>query len=299
MSNFSQINETNNPLGYSVATSHEEMNSRRRNTMEDCHRIVPVLGRAIEYSYFGIYDGHGGRQIVDFLERNLERNIENELCIDDAATIPERLTRAFLITDMESRKLNITTSGATAVSVLLRYKRNAADGSPLCKTLHVANVGDSRAVLVSTIKPDTGGTNEPAVVGQFVATRLSYDHSAEDPSEQQRIREAGGFITRNRVLGILAVSRSFGDHGMKDFVTADPYISETDLLRCGDAPLLILACDGVWDVFTDQEAADLLIAEYRVIGGPFAHAAQLLVQSAIERGSADNVTSIVVFLHGS
>ncbi len=81
---------------YRLATSHEEMNSRRRNTMEDCHRILPVLGNLNDFSYFGIYDGHGGRQIVDFLENALENNIINELKFADTldnATIPERLTR--------------------------------------------------------------------------------------------------------------------------------------------------------------------------------------------------------------
>lgn len=38
---------------------------------------------------------------------------------------------------------------------------------------------------------------------------------------------AGGFVLRNRVLGILAVSRSFGNQGMKELVTAVPYVSET------------------------------------------------------------------------
>lgn len=53
--------------------------------------------------------------------------------------------RAFLITDMQSRKQGIIASGATAVSVLLK---NSVDG--LDRTLYVGNVGDSRAVLVTS-----------------------------------------------------------------------------------------------------------------------------------------------------
>lgn len=59
------------------------------------------------------------------------------------------------------------------------------------------------------------------------AERLTYDHKAEDASEQERVNAAGGFVLRNRVLGILAVSRSFGNQGMKELVTAVPYVSET------------------------------------------------------------------------
>jgi serine/threonine protein phosphatase PrpC len=118
---------------------------------------------------------------------------------------------------MQSKKQNITTSGATAVAVLLESDK----AEPTKRTLHVGNVGDSRAVLVSTMYPTQGETQDPT--GEvpshgFMATRLTFDHRAEDPAEQERIKTAGGFVTRNRVLGILAVSRSFGDHGMKDFV---------------------------------------------------------------------------------
>jgi serine/threonine protein phosphatase PrpC len=129
------------------------------------------------------------------------------------------LCRAFLITDMQSKKLNIGTSGATAVAALLASNPSPSliSGEPgNRRTLYVANVGDSRAVLVSTRHPDHDGTDMPN--SGYVATRLTFDHRAEDPEEQQRIKVAGGFVTRNRVLGILAVSRSFGDHGMKDFV---------------------------------------------------------------------------------
>lgn len=62
--------------------------------MEDCHRILPTLGPDLEtFSYFGIYDGHGGRQIVDFLEDAFEQNIIIELKEPDEASVLERLSR--------------------------------------------------------------------------------------------------------------------------------------------------------------------------------------------------------------
>lgn len=40
---------------------------------------------------------------------------------------------------------------------------------------------------------------------------LSVDHKPSRPDEAQRIRDAGGFVINNRVMGELAVSRAFGD----------------------------------------------------------------------------------------
>ena len=74
----------------------------------------------------------------------MEENIALELRQTDDASVLERLTRAFLITDMQSRRLNITTAGATAVVTLI-------SGPPTDRVLHVANVGDSRAVLVCEV----------------------------------------------------------------------------------------------------------------------------------------------------
>ena len=65
----------------------------------------------------------------------------------------------------------------------------------------------------------------------------------------------------------------------------------------GTCPMLILACDGVWDVMSDQEAADMMMTRMKEKGGkPDDGAAEYLVKTAIKRGSADNITAIVVYL---
>lgn len=316
---------------YRHAVAWEEMNAKKRCTMEDVHRIVPALGGAEEYSYFGVYDGHGGRQIVDFLEERLENNISKELREGDDAPVLERLRRAYLITDMQSRQADIMTSGATVVGSLLVTRFATDDSSKVIeRKIYTANSGDSRAILYYKKQEGDLPDDSPAGRQQIVdaersvserhqfsgpidssdssdsedlppfcgltALRLSYDHRVDDDGEQERIKKAGGFFTRNRVLGILAVTRSFGDHGMKEFVCADPHLKEVDLLAKTDAKLLILACDGVWDVLTDQEAGDIVMEEYEKLGGPYEDAGRLLVNRAIERGSADNVSAVVVFL---
>lgn len=58
----------------------------------------------------------------------------------------------------------------------------------------------------------------------------------------KRINEGGGFVVLNRVNGILAVARSFGDWQMKEVVISDPYFTETDIVEGSN--YLILACDG-------------------------------------------------------
>jgi serine/threonine protein phosphatase PrpC len=284
--------QSSTSINFRLAIAHEEMNSRRRNTMEDVHRVLPILHESLpNYSYLAVYDGHGGRQIVDYLEQTLEGVVAEEFLLDDDAEALERITRAFLRTDMQSKMLNITTSGATAVAAVLV---NKGDGK---RSLIVANVGDSRAILVSRRKPESSSPAAEEVEPKYglYAHRLSYDHRAEDKAEQQRISESGGFVIRNRVLGILAVSRSFGDHGMKDYVIAEPHVSIVEITNSEEFPLLILACDGVWDVLSDQEAADLILERY-VTEGPYIEASKLLVDTAIDKGSTDNITAIVTFL---
>lgn len=97
---------------------------------------------------------------------------------------------------MQSKQLNINTSGATAVSVLL-YNHETDPHSRPKRTLYVANVGDARAVLVSSRKGALSDSTVESTASGFIATRLTFDHKAEDPAEQERIKAAGASITNS------------------------------------------------------------------------------------------------------
>jgi len=129
-----------------IISAAEEMNPSRRSTMEDCHVIHESNTWNCGYenmTYLGVYDGHGGRDIAEFLEDNLSSNIANELRYgnkmgDDGdnvvmeeeeydsnddyknATILQRMECAFLLTDIQSFKAGIRTSGATAAVCLVQ-----------------------------------------------------------------------------------------------------------------------------------------------------------------------------------
>lgn len=247
--------------------------------MEDSHRVVERFGGNSRQAYFAVYDGHGGRGVVDYIERRLEENLLAELSrnggVGGERSVADCMTCAYLLTDIETSKRGLMVSGSTSVSCLLM-----PSGFDSGRVLYTANVGDSRAVLCR------GGR----------ATRLSYDHKASDVAEQKRIEAAGGFVLRRRVLGILSVSRAFGDHALKKFVPARPYISRTFL--DSTAEFVIVACDGVWDVLRDQEAVDFVRSLIDPMTSPseWPDAALKLVNEALRRGSTDNITAMVIYL---
>jgi protein phosphatase 1L len=119
---------------------------------------------------------------------------------------------------------------------------------------------------------------------------MSHDHKPIREDEKRRILALGGRVIHYgtwRVEGILAVSRAFGDRRLKKFVSADPEI-KSRVLTAGDG-YLILASDGVWDVFTSQEAVDIVSrADTPQL------AASMLTDAAFRAGSSDNITTLVI-----
>ena len=102
--------------------------------------------------------------------------------------------------------------------------------------------------------------------------------------------DLGGFVMNKRVLGILAVSRSFGDHSYKRYVTVRPFVQRVEL--SSDAEFVVLGCDGVFDVLQDEDVCRI-VRENRQES---ASCAERIVQEAVDQGSTDNITAVVVGL---
>ena len=120
-----------------------------------------------------------------------------------------------------------------------------------------------------------------------VAHRLSVDHKGTDAEERERILQLGGFVTeKGRVMGDLAVARSLGDCASAPYVTSKPFIQDVEITP--EDEFMVIGCDGVYDVFTDQEVVEI------VKKSPSDNAATLLRDYAYLHGSNDNISCIVV-----
>lgn len=158
----------------------------KRHNMEDDEIMIDCFGGSRTQGFFGLYDGHGGRATVDFVVKALHMNLEQHLKRHPTSDLASAFKHSYLTTDGQLRRQSILRSGSTSVTCVVRQ---SDDGK---RMLHCANVGDSRAILCH-------GTT---------AVRLTIDHKASLPEEAKRIRDAGGFIGRNkRVNGVLAISR--------------------------------------------------------------------------------------------
>jgi len=241
--------------------------------------------------FFGVYDGHGGDKASEFVCENLHLQfLENSNKLPEAYTVDalkEALQAAIL--RVEDKWLTVAEKiencSGTTVAVVVVKDLN----------LVVGNVGDSEAVIC--------GKEGKAV------TLTEVHNPKRNKAEGERVIKAGGVIYHDRVghpvihpsFLSIAVSRAIGDWGFKNDnftkgrpsgIIADPYITHL-VLQPNDHRFAILACDGVWDVMTGQEACDFVsksLAEKKKADA----IVKDLVEEAYRKGSLDNITAVVL-----
>ena len=227
--------------------------------------------------YFAVYDGHGGRATVNFLKQSLHKAVNREL--KQGKKPLEAISTAVLSSDALMSKNRIyLESGSTVACVLIIP--SSIDSNK--RDLYASNVGDTRIVLCIENNPN-----------EYEAIRISKDHNPDkEPSEVERILRSGGFVVRGRVNGQLAVSRALGDYGLKSVgVCAIPY--QTHISLTNKHKFIIIGCDGLFDVISDQEAVDAIANMKHTTAKKMA---EKLVRIALERNTTDNVSVIVIRL---
>jgi protein phosphatase 2C family protein 2/3 len=112
---------------------------------------------------------------------------------------------------------------------------------------------------------------------------LSADHRPNSDTERSRIHAAGSSVSEDRVDGMLAVSRAFGDFEFKQAknmppqsqaVTCFPDIVSLDLNP--EDSFIIIACDGIWDCITSAQAVAFVKSKLQNEGDVVAAAEALI-----------------------
>ena len=193
--------------------------------------------------FFGLYDGIWGPEAAKIAKKKLHKKIPKGFLTDKS------ISEAYISMDREmSRSLIANTS---AVSAIFREK----------EYLHIAWVGDSRAVLVKRN-------------GTIAEEGTTVDHKLTNPKEKNRICKAGAFTSwnsrSNKVMagGIWPVLRTLGGGYFKfspeyapcgKGIIATPEVKSIQLNP--DYELMILASRGVWNVLSNEEAAKIVKEE--------------------------------------
>ena len=252
-------------------------------------------------SFFGLYDGHGGKGCCDFLRDNLHKYIISD--INFPHNPQKSLVNGFIKAENNFLKEygKKDSSGSCAIVLLIIEKR-----------CYIANVGDSRAILSG----DNG-------LKTYI---LSRDHRPGDEREYKRILDAGGKIYQTeyeniknnnlnshiigplRVFpGKLSVSRTLGDFEAKDpnfggnpnVIISTPEIKYFDINDKND--FILIGCDGIFEKIKSKSLINFVWDIIKKFNFKDIHnltgvCIEKVLNLCIEKESLDNLTLIMISL---
>jgi serine/threonine protein phosphatase PrpC len=264
----------------------------RRPYNEDEYNIINNLNckdiTLHKVGYFGLFDGHGGGKISKFCKKNLHKYfIDNEIINkppSKSKDYDKYINKTYISVQnkLSDHEKEAKTVGSTAL-VLIVYEK---EKKKYCK---IINLGDCRAIMCNEYN---------------IAIQLTKDHKPTSFEEYKRIISEDGKITKEskddyRING-MSVSRSFGDLDAKPHVSHIPDIFDYDINK---TKFVIMGCDGLWDVISNQEAIDLVLSDLEskndskknINNKSDNNIAIKLANLAYDKGSHDNITVIIIF----
>ncbi|KEH17436.1 putative protein-serine/threonine phosphatase [Medicago truncatula] len=274
--------------------------------------------------FVGVYDGHGGPEASKFVNDHLfhhlirigkENGSISEDIIRNAVSATEDGFMTLVRRSFGIKPLIAAMGSCCLVGVIWKG------------TLHIANLGDSRAVIGST-----GRSNK------IVAEQLTKEHNACKEEIRRELKslhpEDSQIVVMKhgtwRIKGIIQVSKSIGDAYLKRpefsfdpsfprFHLPDPIsrpVLSAEPSMCSrvlqpNDKFVIFASDGLWEHMTNQEAAEIVHnnprtgSARRLLQAALTEAARKRemrykdlqkVEKGIRRFFHDDITVVVIFI---
>jgi adenylate cyclase len=242
----------------------------------------------------GMFDGQtvtaGGSKIAKYLYENFKHRFSDELeRLRQHETASDALRRTYLslnkeiaaaATGAQESKAAAPAGHRPSITGLELTEEDVHSGCVatvlfLKETeLFVSNVGDATALLIHS-----EGSHK-------VITRK---HDPTDATERQRIREAGGFVSRHGKLNdALDVSRAFGYIQMSPAIIAAPHVSQITIRESDE--MILIASRELWNFLSKDFAVDMARSER----GDLMRAAQKLRDLAIAFGASNKIMVMII-----
>ncbi|KAM0514663.1 hypothetical protein ACHAPE_006659 [Trichoderma viride] len=256
--------------------------------------VVPRFNSSETEMLLGLFDGQalssGGSKIAKYLHENFGLIFAQELKAlktRQSETPADALRRAFLAlnkelvtaavqyTDDRKKKSH---RGVTQPVILSREDLNSGGVATVLylqgTELYVANVGDVQAMVIKTDSK------------HHILTRK---HDPAEPSERSRIREAGGWVSRNgRLNDVLQVSRAFGYVDLMPAVQAAPHVTNMTIRENDD--IIVMATSELWEYLPPGLITDIARAERQDL----MRAAQKLRDLAMAYGASGKIMVMMI-----
>ncbi|MEW5302785.1 MAG: hypothetical protein WDW36_005533 [Sanguina aurantia] len=280
--------------------THIGFGPMKKENQDDFYVQVTGFGSSCNAHLWGVFDGHGkyGKQAATYCASHLPKLLDSKLSAFFSQSTPPAMVQES-VTDilcdvfeeierqLPGAGVNITSSGTTASVVFQR------DNKVWC-----AAAGDSRVITIQR----TGSS--------WSTQALTLDHRPTRKSEKIRVEAAGARVepktlASGKTIGEprlwlqdvptpgIMLSRSIGDETASSVgCTARPEVTYF-ALRPGLDAYLVIASDGVWDVMSNDEVSQEVVAT----SSPEA-ACQAVLDASLERWedklAADNICVVVV-----
>ncbi|KAF2724254.1 PP2C-domain-containing protein [Polychaeton citri CBS 116435] len=268
----------------------------RNEHLSTLDMVVPRFRGHEDETLFGLFDGQslssGGSRVAKYLHEKFKHYFISELDnLKSAETVQDALRRTYLGLNKELATAAVQAIDAREHPTSALVHRGSISGPELGhddiysgsvatvmylhqQELYMSNVGDAQAILIQS-----EGTHR----------MITQKHDPAEASERRRIREAGGYVSRQGKLNDqLEVSRAFGYVQLTPCIIAAPHVTQVTIKE-GDE-MILLASRELWDYLTPDFAVDVARSER----GDLMCAAQKLRDLAIAFGATGKIMVMMV-----